>query len=122
MAPGRAIALGDQPAGNDEGLTRMHPGRPRDDDSGAAAVASVAAPPSPVIPIVSVSERGDMVPPWLKNWHVTQHGGNAAASAALLSALADAEAAARATGGQGCHLDSDSVGALVRRVNDEAGD
>lgn len=69
LVPGHAIALGDQPAGNDEGLTRRHL-------SG--------------LPFVSVGEgsAAALPPAHLAACHVTRLSG-AAASAAVLEVLAD---------------------------------
>ena len=112
VVPGRAVALGDQPAGNDEGLTRMHPSSAAVD--GASASASAASS----IPFLSVSERESMVPAHLRPWHVTRHGGNAAASGAVLGVIADAEAAAQAAGAGGACLDLEATRELVRLANE----
>lgn len=93
LAPGRGIALGDQPAGNDEGLTRRHL-------SG--------------LPFVSVGDEGSAaaVPPaHLAACHVTRLCG-AAASAAVLEALADLLLEREAL-----ELSTSEAEELVRRVN-----
>lgn len=131
VVPGRAVCFGDQPAGNDEGLTAWHKGDdeladeppltpPQEAPAEAAAAAPGAEAPL-VIPFVSVSERVGMVPERLRPWHATRHGGNAAASGAVLDALADAEAAAQAAGEDGFCVSLASARALVSLVN-EGGD
>ena len=85
LQPGRVVALGDQPAGNDEGLARWHRSSVCD------------------IPFVSVSERVDMVPSHLRDCHVTA-ASNAEGSALVLAALAavvrEAKARGAAAGGE----------------------
>lgn len=66
MKRNRGMALGDQPSGNDEGLTRWHEGG---------------------IPFVAVAERAAMVPDNLRTTHVTALS-NEHASAAVLDSLA----------------------------------
>lgn len=92
LAPGRALALGDQPAGNDEGLARRH---------------------LTGLPFVSVGEGGGAAvpPPHLAACHVTRLSG-AAASAAVLEALADLLLER-----EGLELSAAAVEELVRRVN-----
>ena len=67
VAFGRALAFGDQPLGNDEGLTRWH---------------------AHGLPFVSVSETSEMVPSHLADCHVRKFS-NAEAAAAVLGSLAD---------------------------------
>lgn len=64
ISPGRAIALGDRPCGNDEGLTRWHK--------------------TGEIPFVSVAENTSLVPDELRACHA---GGNDVGAAAVLRAL-----------------------------------
>ena len=59
-----------------------------------------------------------MVPAHLRPWHVTRHGGNAAASGAVLGVIADAEAAAQAAGAGGACLDLEATRELVRLANE----
>ena len=119
MTAGRAVALGDQPAGNDEGLTRWHP--PAADGCEAAGGGGAASAQTRAIPFLSVSEREEMVPSALRPWHVSAGGGNAAASGAVLNLLAEAEAAAQAQReGGGVDLDLGAARELVRRANLEA--
>jgi hypothetical protein len=68
VALGRALAIGDQPSGNDEGLTRWH---------GVG------------LPFVSVAEHREMVPTHLADLHVTRVS-NVVAAAAVLESLARA--------------------------------
>ena len=123
VVPGRAVALGDQPAGNDEGLTRLHPGTTpaaattTPTAAQVAAATAAAAVVTAAIPFVSVSEREAMVPIHLRPWHVTRHGGNMAASAAVLSVIADAEAAAQAAGAC-APLDLEAARAYVALANE----
>ena len=78
---GRTIALGDQPAGNDAGLTLWHnlpyDGRPDDDDQRRH---------DHTIPFVAVSECHTMVPDNLKDWHVSNIT-NVEGSAKILTEL-----------------------------------
>jgi hypothetical protein len=115
-----ALALGDQPKGNDEGLTRWH----------RAALPSCVGVVD--IPFVSVSEAERMVPTHLRESHLTC-ASNAEASALLLEAIADLiEAdAARADGTQSeapremergtqeTRLSSEMVVALTSRLNEQ---
>ena len=103
ITAGRAFALGDQPAGNDEGLARWH--RHHEID----------------IPFVSVSERVSMVPESLRECYLTA-ASNAEGSALLLGALAD-QLAHELTQSDGCGLvlSSDAMAALVKRINDGPG-
>ena len=117
---GRALALGDQPLGNDEGLTRWHRGGEGGGGAGAGEVVD--------IPFVSVSEAERMVPPHLREAHITS-ACNAEASARLLNAIADMiEAHQGGAGGEGkqqawdaqpppLRLDTEAVVALTRRLN-----
>jgi len=93
VAGGRAVALGDQPRGNDEGLTRWHAGGLVD------------------IPFVSVSEDASMVPPRLVDCHVTARS-NAEGSALVLAALAELLIADASS-----ELSTARVAALVRAAN-----
>ena len=95
LVPGRTVALGDQPAGNDEGLTRWHHG-------GAPGVD---------IPFVSVSERKSMVPERLQDCHLTV-ASNAEGSAILLDKLAEQ----LATDAE-LHLSSLTVCTMVDHLN-----
>lgn len=92
VVAGRAIAMGDQPKGNDEGLTRWHRHATVD------------------IPFVSVSEYASMVPEHLAECHVTA-ASNAEGSALVLGALADLLEAGT------IELSSDAVSTLVRDLN-----
>ena len=69
LSAGRAVAVGDSPAGNDEGLTRWH---------------------RHGIPFVSVSEDAGAVPTPLADCHITRLS-NARVSAAMLAQLANVE-------------------------------
>lgn len=71
VVPGCALALGDRPAGNDEGLTRWH-----------------RAHKGAEIPFIAVSEHPALVPDWMADTHVRRLS-NAEASAAVLHGLAD---------------------------------
>lgn len=71
MIPGYALALGDRPAGNDEGLTRWH-----------------RAHRGGEIPFIAVSEHPALVPEWMADTHVRRLS-NDEASAAVLHTLAD---------------------------------
>ena len=92
VVAGRAIAMGDQPKGNDEGLTRWHRHATVD------------------IPFVSVSEEASIVPEHLAECHVTA-ASNAEGSALVLGALADLLEAGT------IELSSDAVSTLVRDLN-----
>lgn len=94
LTPGRTIALGDQPAGNDEGLTRWH------------------QHPVVDIPFVSVSEKAAMVPEHLRECHVTA-ASNAEGSAIVLRALAD-----RLAADANLQWSSEGISALVRGLNE----
>ena len=94
---GRALALGDQPLGNDEGLTRWH-------EEG--------------MPFVSVAESSEMVPRHLADFHITRLS-NVDAAAAFLAALADLLARPTATTSD-ARRDAppwSAVRQLVREVN-----
>lgn len=106
LTRGRGLAIGDQPLGNDIGLTRQH-------DLG--------------LPFVSVSERADMVPAHLASCHVTRMS-NADASCAVLSVLAKRlEQEATVSCGPGSdasgspQLTADVAAKLVRDINDAPG-
>jgi hypothetical protein len=71
VIPGSAVALGDRPAGNDEGLTRWH-----------------RADKGEQIPFIAVTEHPELVPDWMADTHVRRLS-NAEASAAVLHGLAD---------------------------------
>ena len=120
VVPGRAVALGDQPMGNDAGLTQWHPeGSVGSSDQPEGMTEAAAAR---AIPFISVAERSEMVPPHLQAWHVRAHGGNVGASGAVLHALADAEEAARREGGNGARVDLNAARELVRRANGDEAD
>ena len=103
LVAGQAIAIGDQPAGNDEGLTRWHT---------ESAVADTA------IPFVSVSELASMVPVHLSSCHVTRVC-NAEASGEVLDALADLLQKAEGERGDKLTMNVELASALVRRVNQD---
>ena len=108
ITPGRVVAFGDQPAGNDEGLTRWHPKEGGDGDGGEEGV----------IPFVSVSERREMVPDHLQAWHCLSGGGNAASAARALSMLVESEGKQQAEHG-GVEYNLATMEELVRRANEE---
>lgn len=100
VSAGRAVAIGDQPAGNDEGLTRWHR-----HDGGCD------------IPFVAVSEREAMVPLELRECHVTS-ASNVDGSAVVLGALAEMLEGQRESGDDGqLHLNADVVSSLVGDLN-----
>ena len=97
VSSGVAFALGDQPLGNDEGLTRWHRNAEHD------------------IPFVSVSERVDMVQEWLRECWITSCS-NDSASAVLFSALAQYLTKDGALVQQ---LTTDVLSDIVHRLNEE---
>jgi len=92
---GRTVACGDQPGGNDDGLTRWH------------------RHPEQDVPFISVSEHRSMVPEHLRECHLTA-ASNAEGSALVLSALADR----LDQDGETLTTTSEGLCALVRKIND----
>lgn len=100
VVAGQSLAIGDQPAGNDEGLTRWH---------------TAAAKGEAAIPFVSVSERDRVVPDFLSSCHVTRIS-NADASGKVLDALADQ--LQQVAGADGVlQMSVEAASALVCQVN-----
>ena len=112
---GRTVALGDQPAGNDAGLTLWHnlphDGRPDDDDDDQRRH-------DHAIPFVAVSECHTMVPDNLKDWHVSNIT-NAEGGAKILTEL---ECLVRNIDGDtgDVTLCVDTVRDIVQKVNNNA--
>jgi len=111
---GRTIALGDQPAGNDAGLTLWHnlpyDGRPDDDDDQRRH--------DHTIPFVAVSECHMMVPDNLKDWHVSNIT-NAEGSAKILTELECLVGTIEGDTGD-ITLCVDTVRDIVQKVNNNA--
>jgi hypothetical protein len=103
VVPGFALALGDRPAGNDEGLTRWH-----------------RAPKGGQIPFISVSEHPSLVPEWMGDTHVWRLS-NAEASAAVLHRLADRLVAWGFAGSRGSLGEGGGGSVLAIMGSDDAG-
>lgn len=141
---GRTVALGDQPAGNDAGLTLWHGGGGGTCTSNTCVpIGSVGSTQSlgrideekkqeeeedgvvdekqhTIIPFISVSECATMVPHRLKDCHVSRTT-NAEGSAKVLMELVkilEEERAGGAAEGARFSLCTRTVGGIVKKVND----